>query len=90
MELTYGKNWSSGMYPGSWTESTQPDLAREIVIDSDMTSTIVVRVPADYDGILLGINVTDPADPDKELTADWNLETDDPSHYRFIRLSGQA
>ena len=90
VELTYGKNWSSGMYPGSWTESTQPDLAREIVIDSDMTSTIVVRVPADYDGILLGINVTDPADPDKELTADWNLETDDPSHYRFIRLSGQA
>ena len=60
VELTYGKNWSSGMYPGSWTESTQPDLAREIVIDSDMTSTIVVRVPADYDGILLGINVTDP------------------------------
>ena len=55
-----------------------------------MTSTIVVRVPADYDGILLGINVTDPADPDKELTADWNLETDDPSHYRFIRLSDQA
>ena len=90
VELTYGKNWFSGMYPGSWTESTQPDLAREIVIDSDMTSTIVVRVPADYDGILLGINVTDPADPDKELTADWNLETDDPSHYRFIRLSDQA
>ena len=90
VELTYGKNWSSGMYPGSWTESTQPDLVREIVIDSDMTSTIVARAPADYDGLLLGINVTDPADPDKELTADWNLETDDPSHYRFIRLSGQA
>ena len=90
VELIYGKNWSSGMYPGSWTESAQPDLARELVIDSDMTSTIVVRVPADYDGILLGINVTDPADPDKELTADWDLETDDPSHYRFIRLSDQA
>ena len=90
VELTYGKNWSSGMYPGSWTESTQPDLVREIVIDSDMTSTIVARAPADYDGLLLGINVTDPADPDKELAADWNLETDDPSHYRFIRLSGQA
>ena len=29
----------------------------------------------------------DPADPEKEIREDWDLETDDPAHYRFFRLS---
>ena len=58
-----------------------------MVIDSAMSVQVVVRAPADYDGLLLGLNVVDPADPEKEIREDWDLETDDPAHYRFFRLS---
>lgn len=75
------------MHPGLWAESTQPGLVRELSVDSDMSVTVVVRVPSDYDGVLLGINATDPADPPREFKADWDLTTDTSAHYRFIRLS---
>lgn len=86
-ELSYEKRWQSSMSTGSWTQSTQPELVQERWIDSAMSVTIVVRAPADYDGVLLGINVTDPADPEKKITEDWDLAADDPSHFRFVRLS---
>ena len=86
-ELSYEKRWQSSMSTGSWTQSTQPELVQERWIDSAMSVTIVVRAPADYDGVLLGINVTDPADPEKAITEDWDLAADDPSHFRFVRLS---
>ena len=85
--IFYEKSWVSSMTSGDWTGSTQPGLVREMVIDSAMSIQVVVRVPEDYDGVLLGLNVVDPADPEKEISEDWNLETDDPSHYRFFRLS---
>lgn len=86
-ELFYEKRWQSSMAPGNWTDSTQAGLDQELYIDSAMAVTVVVRAPADYDGVLLGVNVEDPADPSKEIREDWNLETDDPAHYQFIRLS---
>ena len=85
--IFYEKSWTSSMTPGSWSGSTQPGLVREMVIDSAMSVQVVVRAPADYDGLLLGLNVVDPADPEKEIREDWDLETDDPAHYRFFRLS---
>ena len=85
--LSFEKSWLSSMDTGSWVESTQSGLSQERFIDSAMSVTFVVRAPADYDGVLLGLNVTDPADPDKAITEAWNLETDDPSHYVFLRLS---
>ena len=85
--IFYEKSWTSSMTPGSWSGSTQPGLVREMAIDSAMSVQVVVRAPADYDGLLLGLNVVDPADPEKEIREDWDLETDDPAHYRFFRLS---
>lgn len=85
--ISFEKSWLSSMDSGSWVESTQSGLSQERFIDSAMSVTFVVRAPADYDGVLLGLNVTDPADPDKAITEAWNLETDDPSHYVFLRLS---
>lgn len=86
----FEKNWQSGMDYGDWTESDRPEAAREICIDSYMSAEMVVRVPVGYDGVLLGLNVIDSADPEKAITEAWNLETDNPAHYQFVRLSDQA
>ena len=34
--------------------------------------------------------MTDPAAPEKVIQAEWDLETDDPAHHEFVRLSGWA
>lgn len=86
MDITYQKNWSSGMDMGSWAASGQPELTLERYIDSYMTAAVVIRAPADYDGLLLGINVVDPGDSSQTVEEAWDLSTMEPSHYRFIRL----
>ena len=85
-ELSYTKSWRSSLSPGAWEQSSQSGLAWEQYIDSAMSVTITMRAPADYDGVLLGINVTDPADPQRTVGEEWDLEADDPSHFRFVRL----
>ena len=85
-ELTYERTWESSMEVGPWTRSDREDAAWEMTVHSAMSITWTIRAPANYDGLLLGVNVTDPADPEKEIREEWDLETDDPSHYRFVRL----
>ena len=85
--ISYEKSWTSGMDYGDWTESSRPGLEREITIDAVQEAVYTVRVPADYDGVLLGVNIVDPPDPERVIQTEWDLETDDPAHYEFVRLS---
>ena len=88
--ITYEKRWTSGMSYGDWAPSDEAGLTREITVTATQDVTFSVRVPEGYDGVLLGVNVTDPADPEKVIQAEWDLETDDPTHYEFVRLSDWA
>ncbi len=87
--VTYEKRWTSGISSGGGTGG-QSGGAREIPVEAFQEVTFSIRVPQGYDGVLLGVNVVDPADPEKQLQEEWNLETDDPAHYEFVRLSDWA
>lgn len=67
----------------NWVESQDPDYTYEIRSDLVYRMTLTVRAPADYDGLLLGINVVDQ--PTSADTAD-SLASSNLSHYRFVRL----
>ena len=72
----------------SWVESTQPGLAWELYSDSLNQLTTVVRAPADYDGVLLGLNVVDDLGSNPGTQGhNLDLSTQNTSHYIFIRLS---
>lgn len=94
--LTYdSKVRSPNAGGGSWVESTQPGLNWEISIDGLLQVTTTVRAPADYDGVLLGLNRVDmpnsTGQPDSNTGTTavyWDLAEDDPSHFVFIRLGG--
>ena len=92
--LTYETSTRSLASAGSnWVESTQPDLTWEIYSDAVSQVTTTVRAPADYDGILLGLNIVDtPSGTGTDTNTGasavyWNTAVDNPSHYTFIRLS---
>ena len=85
--LSYEKRWTSGVDYGDWRESSQPGVEREITIDAFQEEIYTMRAPEDYDGVLLGVNIVDPPDPERVIQAEWDLETDAPDHYIFIRLS---
>lgn len=87
--ISYEKRWTSGLDYGDRTGSSQPGLDWECVIDAVQEVVYTVRAPADYDGLLLGINITDPPDPERAIQPEWDLETDDPAHYEFVRLSDE-
>ena len=89
-EIEFEKTWRGSSDIGSWTESQSPGVERELPIESAMSVTFTVRVPEAYDGVLLGVNITDAGDPDRAITEEWDLTIDDPSHFRFIRLSDAA
>ena len=88
--ITFEKRWTSGMDYGDWTSSSQPGADREIQVDAFQDVTFTVRVPDGYDGILLGVNIQDAADPQRVIQTDWDLAAEDPSHYEFVRLSDYA
>ena len=88
--ITYEKQWTSGIDYGDWQESNQPGLDREITVDAYQDVTYTVRVPGGYDGILLGVNIVDPPDPERAIQSEWDLDMDDPTHYEFVRLSDHA
>lgn len=88
--ITYEKQWTSGIDYGDWQESNQPGLDREITVDAYQDVTYTVRVPEGYDGILLGVNIVDPPDPQRAIQSEWDLDMDDPTHYEFVRLSDHA
>lgn len=88
--ITYEKQWTSGIDYGDWQESNQPGLDREITVDAYQDVTYTVRVPEGYDGILLGVNIVDPPDPERAIQSEWDLDMDDPTHYEFVRLSDHA
>ncbi|WP_294511621.1 sigma-70 family RNA polymerase sigma factor [uncultured Intestinimonas sp.] len=85
--LSYEKRWTSGVDYGDWRESSQPGLEREITIDAFQEEIYTMRAPEDYDGVLLGVNIVDPPDPERVIQAEWDLETDAPDHFIFLRLS---
>ncbi len=90
--ISYEKSWTSGgttPHEG-WTASSQPGVSQEVQINPFQDVTYTVRVPADYDGLLIGVNITDPGDPEQTITEEWDLETEDPSHYRFISLKEES
>ena len=88
--ITYEKQWTSGIDYGDWQESNQPGLDREITVDAYQDVTYTVRVPEGYDGVLLGVNIVDPPDPERAIQSEWDLDMDDPTHYEFVRLSDHA
>ena len=88
--ITYEKQWTSGIDYGDWQESNQPGLDREITVDAYQDVTYTVRVPEGYDGVLLGVNIVDPPDPQRAIQSEWDLDMDDPTHYEFVRLSDHA
>ena len=88
--VTYEKLWTSGINYGDWQESSRPGLDREITVDTYQDVTYTVRVPEDYDGVLLGVNIVDSPDPERTIQIQWDLEADDPAHYEFVRLSDHA
>lgn len=88
--ITYEKQWTSGIDYGDWQESNQPGLDREITVDAYQDVTYTVRVPEGYDGVLLGVNIADPPDPERAIQSEWDLDIDDPTHYEFVRLSDHA
>ena len=88
--ITYEKQWTSGINYGDWEESSRSGLEREITIDTYQDVTYTVRVPEGYDGVLLGVNIVDIPDPRRAIQPEWNLDTDDPAHYEFVRLSDHA
>lgn len=80
---------------GSWVESTEPGPNWEISIDGLLQVTTTVRAPADYDGVLLGLNRVDMPNstgrPDSNTGTTavyWDTAEDNPSHFVFIRLGG--
>lgn len=80
---------------GSWVESAEPGLNWEISIDGLLQVTTTVRAPADYDGVLLGLNRVDMPNstgrPDSNTgtaAVYWDPAEDNPSHFVFIRLGG--
>ena len=85
-ELFFEKSWRSGLDTGQWTAGQQSDFAWERAVNADMSVTITVQAPAEYDGLLIGLNITDPADPYRQVQEDWDLSADEPSHFRFNRL----
>lgn len=89
-EIEFEKTWRGSSDIGSWVESQVPGVERELPIESSMSVTFTVRVPEEYDGVLLGVNVTAAPDPDRTTTEEWDLTVDDPSYFRFIRLSDAA
>ena len=89
-EIEFEKTWRGSSDIGSWVESQTSGVERELPIESAMSVTFTVRVPEEYDGVLLGVNVTDAPDPDRTPAEEWDLTVDDPSHFRFIRLSDAA
>ena len=88
--ITYEKQWTSGIDYGDWQESNQPGLDREITVDAYQDVTYTVRVPEGYDGVLLGVNIVDPPNPERAIQSEWDLDMDDPTHYEFVRLSDHA
>ena len=88
--ITYEKRWTSGINYGDWEESSRSGLEREIPIDTYQDVTYTVRVPEGYDGVLLGVNIVDIPDPRRAIQPEWDLDTDDPAHYEFVRLSDHA
>ena len=88
--ITYEKQWTSGMDYGDWQESSRPGLDREITVDAYQDVTYTVRVPADYGGLLLGVNSVDAPDPQRAIQTQWDLSVDDPAHFEFVRLSDHA
>lgn len=88
--ISYEKVWQSGMDYGDWQESSRPGLNREITVDAWQDVTYTLRVPQDYDGVLLGVNVVDPPDLNRTIQIPWDLEADDPAHYEFVRISDHA
>ena len=46
--------------------------------------TMTVRAPANYDGLMLGLNVVDAPNPSAAASS---LTSGSLSHYRFVRLS---
>lgn len=66
-----------------WVESEDPNYTYEIHSDLVYRMTLTVRAPADYDGLMLGINVVDAPSP---TAGTGSLTSENPSHYRFIRL----
>ena len=49
--------------------------------------TYTLRVPQDYDGVLLGVNIVDSPDLNRTIQTQWDLGADDPAHYEFVRIS---
>ena len=88
--ISYEKVWQSGMDYGDWQESSRPGLNREITIDAWQDVTYTLRVPQDYDGVLLGVNIVDPPDLNRTIQIPWDLAVDDPAHYEFVRISDHA
>ena len=67
----------------NWVESEDPAYTYEIHSDLVYQITLTVRAPADYDGLLVGLNVVDqPTATDAKL----NLSSANLSHYRFVRI----
>lgn len=89
-EIEFEKTWRGSSDIGSRVERQEAGVERELPIESAMSVTFTVRVPEEYDGVLLGVNVTAAPDPDRTATEEWDLTVDDPSCFRFIRLSDAA
>ena len=66
-----------------WVESESPEYTYEIHSDLVYRMTMTVRAPADYDGLMLGLNVVDQ--PDVTPSTD-SLSSGNLSNYRFVRL----
>ena len=66
-----------------WVESGSSEYTYEIHSDLVYRMTMTVRAPADYDGLMLGLNVVDQ--PDVTPSTD-SLSSGNLSNYRFVRL----
>ncbi len=66
-----------------WVESQSAEYTYEIHSDMVYRITMTVRAPANYDGLMLGLNVVDAPNPSAAASS---LTSGSLSHYRFVRL----